>query len=98
LTRIFRVQFIEILAFEQPSLFHPQENKYKRYAIWIIVVPWRFFAYNIYDLEGHFNLQLGEDKEEPVQAINQIMALTPFYVPFDRVFKEIVRKSISRSI
>jgi len=48
-----------------------------------------FFAYNIYELEGHFNLlQLGEAKEEPVEAINQIMAQTPFYIPFDRPFKE----------
>ena len=58
-----------------------------------------FFAYNIYELEGHFNLlQLGEAKEEPVEAINQNMAQTPFYIPFDRPFKEIVGRSISRPI
>jgi len=68
--------------------------------VWIIVMPWWcFFAYNIYELEGHFNLlQLGEAKEEPVEAINQNMAQTPFYIPFDRPFKEIVGRSISRPI
>ena len=56
--------------------------------VWIIVMPWWCFLPIIFMNLRATSIYYKEAKEEPVEAINQNMAQTPFYIPFDRPFKE----------